>query len=212
MPLTSTIRQAIALTGGEVEQTGGGCETLRLQWGALFIRISSQEDTLMLPDTLDGEAVSVGVYFAEDEEEGLRDDLCCNFESLREALTGTIAGVPILHSEGARALIAALPSDAPESEDDEEEALFGDAPVSEASAITDGDWPTNAARLFRLLAATRIEQLLEEQMPYCDIGGTYTEAITDLLSDLRHFCDRQKLDFAAMDRAAYRHYIEEKGR
>lgn len=92
MPLTSTIRQAIALSGGEVEQTGGGCETLRLPWGAMFIRISSQEDTLMLPDTLDGEAVSVGVYFAEDEEEGLRDDLCCSFDSLREALLGGIAG------------------------------------------------------------------------------------------------------------------------
>ena len=37
------------------------------------------------------------------------------------------------------------------------------------------------------------------------------EAITDLLSDLRHLCDALGLDFAELDRIAYRHYIEEKG-
>lgn len=202
MTLTTTIRQAIALSGGEVEQTGGGCETLRLQWGALFIRISSQEDTLMLPDTLDGEAVSVGVYFAEDEEEGLRDDLCCNFESLREALTGTIAGVPILHSEGARALIAALPSDAPESEDDEEEGAYEGIARSDSRPWEAVDGPSHDER------AARFGRMLDSH----GTGDNTEESVTDLLADLRHFCDRWHLDFAALDRQAYRHYTVEKGR
>lgn len=127
-PLTTTIRQAIALSGGMVEQMGGGCEVLRLPWGHdSFIRISSRDDTLVLPETLDGEPVSVGVYWNADDEDSLQEDLCCNFDSLREALLGTIPGttVSILQPESARAWVALLPSDKPESEDEEEEELPG---------------------------------------------------------------------------------------
>ncbi len=127
-PLTTTIRQAIALSGGTVEQMGGGCEVLRLPWGdESFIRISSRDDTLVLPETLDGEPVIVGVYWNEDDEDSLQEDLCCNFDSLREALTGTIPGTTVLLVQQPEAVwaIAKLPSDKPESEDEEEEELPG---------------------------------------------------------------------------------------
>jgi len=123
MTLTSTIRQAIEASGGTVEQMGGGCEVLRLAWGDdSFIRISSRDDTLALPETLDGEPVSIGVYWNEDDEDSLQEDLCCNFDSLREALLGTIPGttVSILQPESARARVALLPSDRPESDDMED--------------------------------------------------------------------------------------------
>jgi hypothetical protein len=35
--------------------------------------------------------------------------------------------------------------------------------------------------------------------------------VIELLADLRHYCDRADLDFAACDRAAYCRYCEEKG-
>lgn len=36
------------------------------------------------------------------------------------------------------------------------------------------------------------------------------DRVTDLLSDLRHFCDRLGMDFAQLDRVAYRRYADEK--
>lgn len=41
-------------------------------------------------------------------------------------------------------------------------------------------------------------------------GDDPEAAIADLLADLRHHCDGLRLDFAELDRAAYRHYAEEK--
>lgn len=35
------------------------------------------------------------------------------------------------------------------------------------------------------------------------------EAIADMLSDLRHLCDAKRLDFAKLDRRAYRNYAGE---
>ena len=60
--------------------------------------------------------------------------------------------------------------------------------------------------------ANRIEQFLETTAPYNDEGQTYRESVTDLLADVRHFCDRWDIDFGAVDRLAYLHYTEEKGR
>lgn len=36
-------------------------------------------------------------------------------------------------------------------------------------------------------------------------------AVTDLLADLRHFCDAHKLCFGDLDRIAHGHYVAEKG-
>jgi len=41
---------------------------------------------------------------------------------------------------------------------------------------------------------------------YDDTGE---EGITDILSDLRHLCDVKRLDFAKLDRRAYRNYAGE---
>jgi hypothetical protein len=35
------------------------------------------------------------------------------------------------------------------------------------------------------------------------------EAIADMLADLRHLCDSKRLDFAKLDRRAYRNYAAE---
>lgn len=34
--------------------------------------------------------------------------------------------------------------------------------------------------------------------------------ITDLLTDIRHYCDSEGLDFAACDRCAHQHYVRER--
>jgi hypothetical protein len=36
------------------------------------------------------------------------------------------------------------------------------------------------------------------------------DGVTDLLADLRHYCDVHGIDFAKQDKVAYQHYIEEK--
>ena len=38
---------------------------------------------------------------------------------------------------------------------------------------------------------------------------SYEERVTDLLTDLRHFCDYYHLDWAQVDRTAYQHYAAE---
>lgn len=213
MPLTSTIRQAIALSGGTVEQMGGGCEVLRLPWGdESFIRISSRDDTLVLPETLDGEPVSIGVYWNADDEDSLQEDLCCNFDSLREALLGTIPGTTVLlvQPNSVRAAIAKLPSDAcPVGDPQCVVGFIGDHSCCEPREPEEAPAPVIQTTETR---ANRIEQFLEYTPPYNEEDREYRDAVTELLSDIRHFCDRWDIDFGAVDRLAYRNYIEEKGR
>jgi hypothetical protein len=40
-------------------------------------------------------------------------------------------------------------------------------------------------------------------------NDTSDKAIADMLSDLRHLCDARRLDFAKIDRRAYRTYADE---
>lgn len=37
-----------------------------------------------------------------------------------------------------------------------------------------------------------------------------SDFITDLLTDIRHYCDARSIDFAACDQSAYRHYVNER--
>lgn len=37
------------------------------------------------------------------------------------------------------------------------------------------------------------------------------EYITDLLADIRHYCDSENLEFAKLDRIAQGHYAQERG-
>ncbi len=58
-------------------------------------------------------------------------------------------------------------------------------------------------------ACTRVRKTLPL---YCPADAAPFEAsVIHLLADLRHYCDHVRLDFAACDRMAYRHYCEEKG-
>lgn len=47
-----------------------------------------------------------------------------------------------------------------------------------------------------------------------DTGDASTEAaaecVTDMLTDLRHFCDWRSLTFADLDRSAHSHYLHER--
>lgn len=40
-------------------------------------------------------------------------------------------------------------------------------------------------------------------------GSTAPEALTDILTDLRHYCDSKGLDFGALDQKAHEHYSGE---
>ena len=57
---------------------------------------------------------------------------------------------------------------------------------------------------------------IEQVSPYdegLDAHGNMVspaEFMTDLLTDIRHYCDARGVDFAACDRAAYSHYVNER--
>lgn len=59
-------------------------------------------------------------------------------------------------------------------------------------------------------------QRIEQVSPYdegLDAEGNMvcpSDFITDLLTDIRHYCDARGVDFAACDRAAYGHYVNER--
>ena len=62
----------------------------------------------------------------------------------------------------------------------------------------------------------RFVQRIEKVSPYeegLDAEGKIVsppEFITDLLTDIRHYCDAKKVGFAACDRSAYRYYANER--
>lgn len=59
-------------------------------------------------------------------------------------------------------------------------------------------------------------QRIEHVSPYdegLDADGNMvspSDFVTDLLTDIRHYCDARNVDFAACDRLAYRHYAAER--
>jgi hypothetical protein len=57
-------------------------------------------------------------------------------------------------------------------------------------------------------AMAAIEAATGREFRADDVEGLATD-ITDLLAHLRHLCDRYDLDYAALDRRAYRHYVAE---
>ena len=62
----------------------------------------------------------------------------------------------------------------------------------------------NAMRANRLARALVFyQEALQERRP---LGET---VLTDLLADLRHLCDRLRLDFATLDRLASLNYVNE---
>ena len=60
-----------------------------------------------------------------------------------------------------------------------------------------------ADRVAQALAYYRVAALREP-------GSSAETVLADLLSDLRHFCDRVNLDLAQLDRMAQRKYLTEK--
>jgi hypothetical protein len=56
----------------------------------------------------------------------------------------------------------------------------------------------------------RRQRAMKAELAIAQYGsGDATENATDLLTDLRHWCDERGEDFAKFDRLAYRHYIAE---
>ena len=85
--------------------------------------------------------------------------------------------------------------------------FFPKPPTQTAEADEDELTPADRAKFVQ-----RIEQV----SPYdegLDAEGNMacpSDFITDLLTDIRHYCDARGVDFAACDRSAYRHYAEER--
>lgn len=57
-------------------------------------------------------------------------------------------------------------------------------------------------------AAERLKTAFEES--HGEYKSDLRDAVTDMLTDLRHYCDYMCFDFAEQDRIAYRHYTVEK--
>ncbi|MEO8377067.1 MAG: hypothetical protein ABI579_05290 [Candidatus Sumerlaeota bacterium] len=57
----------------------------------------------------------------------------------------------------------------------------------------------------------RIHAITAEKALQAVYDDTGEDAIADMLSDLRHLCDKQGRDFAKIDRRAYRNYSGEGG-
>jgi len=74
------------------------------------------------------------------------------------------------------------------------------------AATSKPQWPVHrqaCVRIKRALIACETQGLGADLEP--------ETAIIDALADVRHLCDRLRLDFGALDRTAHGHYVEEKG-
>ncbi len=60
-----------------------------------------------------------------------------------------------------------------------------------------------------MLNPDRIRVATAEKALKAVYDDTSDTAIADMLSDLRHLCDARRLDFAKIDRRAYRNYADE---
>ncbi len=76
-----------------------------------------------------------------------------------------------------------------------------------------GDAPEDLPeKLYRQIIAKRALQASYEAVAPNTPTPDPEDAITDMLADLRHLCDGLNLDFAQLDRKAYKYYIEENSR
>lgn len=66
--------------------------------------------------------------------------------------------------------------------------------------------PKNAVRADRVEEALRYYRVTGLREP----GASVETVLSDLLSDLRHLCDREHVDLAGIDRMAHRNYLNEK--
>jgi len=66
--------------------------------------------------------------------------------------------------------------------------------------------PKNAVRADRVQGALDYYRVTGLREP----GASVETVLSDLLSDLRHLCDREHVDLAGIDRMAHRNYLNEK--
>jgi hypothetical protein len=84
--------------------------------------------------------------------------------------------------------------------------FFPKPPMQTAEADEDELTPADRAKFV---------QRIEKVSPYdegLDAEGNMacpSDFVTDLLTDIRHYCDARGVDFAACDQSAYRHYVNE---
>lgn len=85
--------------------------------------------------------------------------------------------------------------------------LFPKLATRAAEAAEDELTPKDRAEFVR-----RIERVspYDEGLDAEDNMACPSDFITDLLTDIRHYCDAKGVAFAACDRSAYRHYAEER--
>ena len=73
----------------------------------------------------------------------------------------------------------------------------------------------NVRRVKRHSNAVRADRAAQALAYYCvaalrEPGASVDTVLADLLSDLRHLCDRMNLNIAQLDRMAHRKYLTEK--
>jgi hypothetical protein len=85
--------------------------------------------------------------------------------------------------------------------------LFPKLATPAAEAAEDELTPKDRVEFVR-----RIERVspYDEGLDAEDNMACPSDFITDLLTDIRHYCDARDVAFAACDRSAYRHYVNER--
>src|SRR5882724_11864743 len=86
---------------------------------------------------------------------------------------------------------------------------FHSARVIEARAglIPESDWMAEGVRA-RIDRTARIDRLIRSRARLLP-GGSHVVAISEMLADLRHYCDCKGLTFEQLDRAASENYEDE---
>lgn len=69
----------------------------------------------------------------------------------------------------------------------------------------------NRAPTANEMTQRRVQTVRLAQQKYWDVSDSADSAVTDMLCDIRHFCDAEGLDFGKLDKTAHRHYVLEAG-
>lgn len=64
--------------------------------------------------------------------------------------------------------------------------------------------------LIQQLLPARMKRLAKTLSQHYPHDPQVAHKVTDMLTDLRHLCDQEALDFGKLDRLAYEHYLRER--
>lgn len=64
--------------------------------------------------------------------------------------------------------------------------------------------------LLTILLPARMKRLDKTLRQHYPQDPQVAHRVTDVLTDLRHLCDQEELDFGKLDKLAYEHYLRER--